>query len=162
MMASIGVLEIVGLTPAMVAIDAMAKAANVRVLQVELNDAFGVCVKIAGTTSAVNTAADAGKSAVEAMGGIPVVDVIARVAPEAMSGILSAREFNPLIQQEVVFEDDSLHAWEVSAKPSGRTVRKSMSEEHAMALGFIETQGFTAVIDAIDTACKTAGVGSIG
>ena len=33
-----------------------------------------------------------------------------------------------------------------------------MSDEVTRALGFIETQGFTAVFDAIDTACKAADV----
>ena len=31
-----------------------------------------------------------------------------------------------------------------------------------MALGFIETQGFTAVFEAIDTACKAANVEVVG
>jgi ethanolamine utilization protein EutM len=36
------------------------------------------------------------------------------------------------------------------------------SNEAPFAIGFIETQGFTAVFEAIDTACKTAGVEVIG
>ena len=37
-----------------------------------------------------------------------------------------------------------------------------MAEHHAHALGFIETQGFTAVFEAIDQACKTASVEVVG
>ena len=37
-----------------------------------------------------------------------------------------------------------------------------MSQEKITALGFIETQGFTAVFEAIDTACKTANVEVVG
>ena len=33
-----------------------------------------------------------------------------------------------------------------------------MSHENSFAVGLIETQGFTAVFEAIDTACKTANV----
>jgi microcompartment protein CcmL/EutN len=33
-----------------------------------------------------------------------------------------------------------------------------MSQDHLLALGLIETQGFTAVFEAVDTACKTANV----
>jgi microcompartment protein CcmL/EutN len=35
---------------------------------------------------------------------------------------------------------------------------KKMAEQSAFAVGFIETQGFTAVFEAIDTAVKTAAV----
>ena len=159
---SLGVLEIVGLTTTMVAIDAMTKAAAVRVLQMELNDAYGVCVKVGGAISAVQTAAPAGREAVAQMRGQVVVDVLARVAPEAWPAIFSAREFNPLIQQEVVFEDDSVHPDDVPAKSTRRKRLSSASETPPMALGFIETQGFTAVINAIDTACKAAGVEVVG
>ncbi len=37
-----------------------------------------------------------------------------------------------------------------------------MNQEIPMALGFIETQGFTAVFEAIDTACKAASVEVVG
>ena len=37
-----------------------------------------------------------------------------------------------------------------------------MSETTSFALGLIETQGFTAVFEAIDTACKAANVEVIG
>lgn len=37
-----------------------------------------------------------------------------------------------------------------------------MSEEQTFAIGLIETQGFTAVIEAIDSACKAADVEVIG
>jgi len=37
-----------------------------------------------------------------------------------------------------------------------------MAAENALALGFIETQGFTAVFEAIDTACKAANVQVVG
>ena len=37
-----------------------------------------------------------------------------------------------------------------------------MKAEQPFALGFIETQGFTAVFEAIDTACKAGNVEVIG
>ena len=37
-----------------------------------------------------------------------------------------------------------------------------MSETSSFALGFIETQGFTAVFEAIDNACKAANVEVLG
>ncbi|MCA9199490.1 MAG: BMC domain-containing protein, partial [Planctomycetales bacterium] len=41
---SFGVLETTGWTPAIVALDAMEKAAEIRVWQIELNDFLGTCV----------------------------------------------------------------------------------------------------------------------
>jgi microcompartment protein CcmL/EutN len=37
-----------------------------------------------------------------------------------------------------------------------------MSHDSSLALGFIETQGFTAVFEAIDAACKAASVEVVG
>ena len=37
-----------------------------------------------------------------------------------------------------------------------------MNRENTFALGLIETQGFTAVFEAIDTACKAANVEVVG
>ena len=53
---AVGLLEIPGLSATLAAVDAMEKAANVRVLQCELNDFYGVCTKITGKTSDVSIA----------------------------------------------------------------------------------------------------------
>ena len=145
MTAVIGMLETTGLTPAMVAIDTMTKTAAVQILQVELNDFYGVCVKVTGSTADVQTAIDAGRLSAEQMGGTPIVSVLRRVATSALPAIQSPPEFSPLIQQTVVFEPN-----------------EKMNTENPTALGFIETQGFTAVFEAIDTACKAASVEVVG
>jgi carbon dioxide concentrating mechanism protein CcmO len=152
-----GLLETVGLTPTLAAIDAMEKSADIRVLQCELNDNYGVCTKIVGPTAAVETAILAGLATAKQMRGQPVATVIPRCDPQAMRAIHSPSEFNPLIQQEVVFFP--------SDKPAGQPTDErepSMSEERILALGLIETQGFTAVFEAIDTACKAANVEVVG
>ena len=153
---AIGLLETVGLMPALVAVDAMEKASQVRVLQCELNDCLGVCVKIAGSNSAVIAAIDAGRLAAEKMQGRPVVDVIHRPDPRAMSCILSEREQNSLLEQDVVFFPD------YKTFPTENEPKSNMSQEKTFALGLIETQGFTAIFEAIDTACKAANVEVIG
>ena len=146
-----GFLETVGLTPALVAVDVMFKSAPVRIVQVEVNDLCGVCVKITGRVDAVSTAIEAGERIAEHMMGKPVTHVITELARDAERAVVSPREYNPLIQQEVVFQSDS------SEKGNDK-----MSQENSYALGLIETQGFTAVFEAIDTACKTANVEVIG
>jgi carbon dioxide concentrating mechanism protein CcmO len=151
---AVGLLETIGLTATLVAVDAMEKAADVRVIQCELNDFYGVCTKIAGNTAAVSTAIKAGRRVAEQMGGNPVTDVIHRVDPRAAGAIHSPREYNPLIEQDVVFFPDY--------QPLPAEKGRAMSQDKQLALGFIETQGFTAVFEAIDTACKAANVEVVG
>jgi microcompartment protein CcmL/EutN len=146
-----GVLETKGWTPAMVALDAMEKAASIRVWQVELNDMLGTCLKIVGSVDSVTAAIAAGRAVAEQMQGSPNSTVIPRVSEEGFKGIDSKVEFNPLIQQNVVKQ--------LSDYPGLSTDKVSnVSSEPIQALGFIETQGFTAVFEAIDTACKAAQV----
>jgi carbon dioxide concentrating mechanism protein CcmO len=163
---SVGILETIGLVPTMAAVDAMEKSALVRVLQCELNDFYGVVTKITGKTTAVATAIAAGRRVAERMGGRPVAATIFRPDPGAMKAIVSKPEFNPLIQQEVVFfpqfETVADAARPRDAGPAAMQQGASMSHDQSLALGFIETQGFTAVFEAIDAACKAANVEVVG
>lgn len=149
-----GVLETTGWTPAMVALDAMEKAAAFELWQVELNDFLGTCIKILGPVAAVRAAISAGHAVCEQMQGKPVSSVIPRLSPGGRAGIASPVEFNPLIQQNVVKNP-------LSISPSSDE-ETPVSSEPVQALGFIETQGFTAVFEAIDTACKAAQVEVVG
>ena len=161
MTAALGLLETHGLTPAMVAIDTMLKAAAVQILQVELNDLYGVCVKVTGPVADVQTAISAGRRIAEDMRGQPVVTVLTQPSAAALPGIRSQNEFNPLIQQNVVFDGEPAEA--ASEHPVGSTSDPApMNSPNPMALGFLETQGFTAVFEAIDTACKAADVEVVG
>jgi carbon dioxide concentrating mechanism protein CcmO len=155
---ALGLLETVGLTPALVAVDTMEKAANVRVLSAELNDFYGVCVKIVGPVADVSAALAAGRRRAETMGGRPVTDFIPRVDPRARPVIIGQREFNPLIEQEVVFFASEQPRNPADGRPGSATEKHAMSQESSYAVGLIETQGFTAVFEAIDTACKAANV----
>jgi microcompartment protein CcmL/EutN len=111
-------------------------------------------LKVTGPIAAVQAAVAAGKSAAEQMGGKPVSTVIARPDERAWAGLKSVVEISPLIQQPVVKNPN----YEIVA-PQGE--RKTVAD-NIFALGFIETQGFTAVFEAIDSACKAANVEVIG
>jgi microcompartment protein CcmL/EutN len=150
---ALGILEVTGLTPAMVALDAMDKTAGVRLLQTESNDFYGVVLKVTGSQADVAAAIEAGKAAAEPMGGKPVGTVLNRPDDRAWTAIESKVEISPLIQQAVV----KIPNYEVVGKREGTSVADNIS-----ALGFIETQGFTAVFEAIDSACKAANVEVIG
>ena len=151
---SLGMLETTGLTPALVALDSMEKSADVRVLQAEVNDFLGVIIKLLGPIDAIQTALGLGLELAERMGGKPVSQCINRPDAGAWRAIESPAEFNPLIQQDVV------------TYPTYDSISNQNLEEQTVAqsdaLGFIETQGFTAVFDAIDTACKAASVEVLG
>ena len=90
------------------------------------------------------------------MGAEAIARVIPRVDEVAMGAILSPREFNPLIQQDVVFEPKARNRPGTPTRGEGKG--EHVSQDNSFALGFIETQGFTAVFAAIDTACKAANV----
>jgi microcompartment protein CcmL/EutN len=123
----------------------MEKGASIRVLQVELTDFLGTVVKLVGGVESVDAALAIGKSVAEKMQGKPVAQILS--APDEQVARLADGpvENNPLIQQDVVHLPRSFGA------------SASMAELPS-ALGFIETQGFTAVFDAIDRACKAAPV----
>ncbi|HRE99389.1 MAG TPA: BMC domain-containing protein [Pirellulaceae bacterium] len=150
--AALGLLETTGFTPAMVALDAMEKAARIEIIQAELNDALGVVLKIAGDVANVSRAIETGREWAERMGGKPSAQVISRPTPDIWPVVDGPREVNPLIQQEVVH------------RPADRAKgdRSVSDSAEGSALGFIETQGFTAVFQAIDTACKAANVEVLG
>lgn len=150
-METLGTLETTGFTPALAALDAMEKAAPLELFQAELNDFYGVVIKVRGNTAAVQAAIDAGRAVAERMGGSPIVNVIPRPAESAWPALQSVNEYNPLIQQDVVMTP---RAGATSADRKDST----MADTTPFALGLIETQGFTAVFEAIDSACKAANV----
>jgi microcompartment protein CcmL/EutN len=133
--------EIGGWSPAMVVLDAMEKDASVRVLQTELNDAPGVCIKLAGRIGDVHSAARAAEHTAAAMQVKALVHVIPRPAENSRAAWEAKPDFNPLIEQ-----------------PSVQNPETPMPDQASFAVGLIETQGFTAVFEAIDTALKTANV----
>jgi microcompartment protein CcmL/EutN len=151
---ALGILEVTGLTPAMVALDTMDKAADIRLLQAESNDFLGLVLKVTGSVDAVQTAIEAGRDAAERMGGKPVGTVLNRPDEGAWAALMSPVEVSPLIQQPVVKNPN----YEVLATAD----KAAPMADNVFALGFIETQGFTAVFEAIDSACKAANVEVIG
>ena len=64
---SLALLEVNNLTPALLAADACAKSAGVRLLGIESSDGAAQCIKLVGTVAEVLHAAEAGKAAAERM-----------------------------------------------------------------------------------------------
>ena len=164
---AIGILETLGWAAAIVALDRMAKAAQIVVLQAEWNDMLGSVIKIAGSTSHVQSALEAGLKVANSMhppatatsAPKSMVRMINRPDKQALRAILSPDEFSVLIEQSVV-KKPRVPVHEITtAESSGE---KEQMTTNSQALGFIETQGFTAVFEAIDTACKAASVEVVG
>jgi microcompartment protein CcmL/EutN len=153
---ALGLVEIKGWSPAMVALDAMTKSAEVALLQVELNDLYGACIKITGATSNVQAAVAAGRAVAEQMRVDVVTDVIMAPDRAARAAYEAKPEVSPLIEQDVVHIP--------RPAPATRDTRqeRNVSEQAPFAIGMIETQGLTAVIEAIDTACKAGNVEILG
>ncbi|MBA2707451.1 MAG: BMC domain-containing protein [Gemmatimonadaceae bacterium] len=144
--AALGLIEIAGFAAGLVALDVLDKAADVRLVQAELNDQLGVLIKITGTSANVAAAVAAAQSAAQAMRVQVVVDVINSVNLQTWRAVESPPEFSPLLESEVVY----------FPKPKSTTMNGSF------ALGLIETQGLTAVLEALDTAAKAANVEVVG
>jgi microcompartment protein CcmL/EutN len=151
---ALGILEVTGFTPAMAALDAMEKAAGVRLVQAESNDWLGMVLKVKGDVSAVASAIEAGKEVAQRMNGKPVGTVLPRPDERANAALMSPIESSPLLQQPTVKNPNYEALGTITAQ------ERNMAD--TFALGFIETQGFTAVFEAIDSACKAANVEVLG
>ncbi|RXT05770.1 BMC domain-containing protein [Ammoniphilus sp. CFH 90114] len=82
-MEAIGMVEMRGLVPAIEALDAMTKAANVRLIDLKVVGSGLVCVIITGDVSAVKAAVDIGKTVHTRTGGELIAEnVIPRPHPE--------------------------------------------------------------------------------
>ena len=85
-MEAIALLEVQALVAAIAGLDAMVKAANVKLIHVEKR--LGgrlVTVVVEGSVSDVTAALEAGKVAVAAVGNVKLAEVIARPHPDVMS-----------------------------------------------------------------------------
>jgi microcompartment protein CcmL/EutN len=150
---AIGFLETTGYTPAMIALDVMCKTAHVEALQSEINDFLGFVVKVSGKIDAVQSAIEAGKQIATELGGDPVVKILANPENQIRPVINGPEEYNGLLEQNVVH-----HPVEDEVNQED----EEMTNDNSYALGFIETQGFTAIFNAIDQACKAANVEVVG
>jgi microcompartment protein CcmL/EutN len=138
---ALALVEIGGWSPAMVVLDAMEKSAGVEVLETELNDSPGVCMKLYGSLGDVESAAHAARESAAAMETPIIVHVIPSPSELSPAAYQAGPDYNPLIEQATV-----------------QIPENDMNDQSSFAVGLIETQGFTAVFEAIDTALKTASV----
>lgn len=143
---AIALLEVYSLGAALVVLDRIEKAALVHVLQAELNDYYGLFLKLAGDSASVRIAVETARTLTAEMKVALTAKTLDAPDAEAWSVINSPAEYQPLLDQEVVFIP--------------QPVKHPMTEKSKVpeAIGLLETQGFAAVTAATDAACKAAGV----
>jgi len=146
----LGLIEVHSWTASMAVVDRMEKMADIRLLQIEINDLYGACIKVSGPVSDLESALQAGREMAESMGASCVIDLISQPTAKAQAAWNAPREFSPLIETDVVHF------------PKREFKELFVTDQVPFAIGLIETQGLTGVIEAIDTACKAANVEVIG
>lgn len=171
----LGILEVKTLTASMMALDALEKAGDVRVIQSELNDLGGVCVKVTGEAADVEAGLAAAKALAQRFRAECVTHIIRAPSAVAWPAIEGPPEYTPLMESNIVFFPCYDRRYEPVSQGASNAVAESKATqppvpaapaapatETTAAIGFIETQGYTAVIEAIDTACKSGNVEVLG
>jgi microcompartment protein CcmL/EutN len=131
-MMALGLVETLGLVPALEAADAMLKAADVRLLEKSYADAGLVTITVAGSVSAVQASVEAGKAYASSIGKLTAHNVMPRpVRPVS----------------------DIARIYAVAEEPS---------EPRLQAIGLIETFGIVFIMEAADAMIKAADVELIG
>ncbi|MCC7145204.1 MAG: BMC domain-containing protein [Phycisphaeraceae bacterium] len=151
-MTGLGIIEVRGWSAGLVIVDALDKAATIRLIQAELTDSGGaVCIKVAGSAANLRAAEGTARQIAEQMQVEIVMGLIDRVDPRAKAAYEAKPEVSPLTGSNVVIIPNAARGKELS-----------VGESAPFAIGLIETQGFAAVIEAVDTACKAANVEIVG
>src|SRR6185295_10802733 len=127
---AVALLEVYSLGAALVVLDRIEKAALVRVLQAELNDYYGLFLKLSGDSASVRIAVETARAITTEMKVALTAKALDAPDAEAWSVIESPAEYQPLLEQAVVF----------IPKPQ----RNSMTDKSKVpeAIGLLETQGF--------------------
>src|SRR5678815_5605017 len=92
----------------MVVLDSMEKTAGVRILQTELNDSPGVCLKLSGALGDVQSAVAAAENTAQRMNALIVAHVIPSPADGSKAAFEAPLDYNPLIEQPTVQKPESL------------------------------------------------------
>ena len=137
---AVGLVEVLGLPPAVVVADAMVKAAPIRLIDVEVNTLGAMIVKVAGETGAVTASFDVGRQLAVDLDALVGASIIPRYAPQGVVPWIDA-------PQKVT-----------NLLKSRSSLIPSDEESPPFALGFIETQGYVGTVAAADAMVKTAAV----
>ena len=145
-MRSLALIEIGYLSPTFLVTDRCLKAADVRVVGIENVDNGELCLKLSGSTSALNEAAAVAESVARSMHVAVRCSVLPAPEEETARVIRSKPAFAELLQ---------VYDGYVPREDGGM----SQSKE---AIGLLETQGLSVNLHALDVMLKTASVSLVG
>jgi microcompartment protein CcmL/EutN len=151
-MSALGLIELPFFGITAVVADVAVKAARVRLLGIETTGNEKLLIRLAGEVGAVESALTAAAVRAGEMGVAAVVQCIAK--PDAgMAGLIYFRNVaNPLYGGRDQFLP--------GADP--REQNKKIMNTNQEALGILETQGLTAILEATDAMLKAANVSLVG
>jgi microcompartment protein CcmL/EutN len=150
-MTSLGFIEVPFLSVAAVVADAAAKAARVSILGFEATGNENILIRLGGGVAEVAAALATADEAATRLGTTAVVQSIARPA-----GAMSAMIHFPNAQNPLYGGRDQFLPTDFP-QPEDQTM--STKQE---ALGILETQGLTAILEATDAMLKSANVTLVG
>lgn len=150
-MTALGFIEVPFLSVAAVVADSAAKAAHVSVLGFEATGNENILIRLGGGISNIEAALAAAEAAAARLGSSALVQSLARPA-EAMDAMIHF----PNAQNPLYGGRDQLLPTDYP-----RPEYKIMSNK-AEALGILETQGLTAILEATDAMLKAANVTLVG
>ncbi len=142
--ASLALLEVANLSPALVVADRCAKAAGVVLLGVESTFGAEQCLKLSGTAADVRLAAEAGAALAQRMGSRATLTILPGPTNETQDMADQPPVFSPL-----------LAIYDARAK-------REDAVTHPDAIGLIETQGLVAALHATDDMLKSSAVSLVG
>jgi microcompartment protein CcmL/EutN len=148
---ALGFVEVRFLSVAAVVSDALAKHAEVCVLGLETTGNPALMIRLRGGVAAVQSALAAAEARARELGSAAVTRCLSRPEPALASLIHFPNSLNPLYGgRDQLLPTDYPNT---SAEPMNT---------HEQALGIIETQGLTAILEATDTMLKAANVTLVG
>jgi microcompartment protein CcmL/EutN len=150
MLPALGFIEIPFLSVAAVVADAVAKAARISILGFEATGNEKILIRCSGGVSDVEAALAAAEELAVRLGSAAVVHSIARPA-EAMQAMI----YFPNAQNPLYGGRDQLLPTDFP-KPENKIMNKQE------ALGILETQGLTAILEATDVMLKSANITLVG
>jgi microcompartment protein CcmL/EutN len=145
--------------------DAVAKSADVTIVSIEHSGAGAGQIKITGSTAAVEAACRAGADVAERMHGLVGATVLRTLDRDVMNLMVPGRqEFSGIFMGNLHMmpQDDEMDRMDHGVRQNDAEQRSEGSMKKSNAIGMVETQGLTGMIEAADAMMKAAAVELIG
>lgn len=145
---NLALIETVGLSPALVIADVACKAADVRIVEVEGDAGEQAMLKLVGAAADCRAAIEAAREAAAQMHAVFVDSLLLNFTDDDRARLIDApQEYSPINQAFLHMQPKQ---------------RDTESETAMQAIGLLETQGLTGVIEGADAMLKAADVELIG